>query len=82
VRYVSGREVVEANGGKVVLPDMVEGKSTTGTIEKTMKVYGKAGEGMPKRIVVTGAAGYTAKFYSLEDAAADYIKTYYQKIDA
>jgi rfaE bifunctional protein nucleotidyltransferase chain/domain len=39
--YVSGREVVEANGGTVVLADMVEGKSTTGTIEKVLNVYGK-----------------------------------------
>ena len=39
--YVSGREVVEANGGCVVLADMVEGRSTTGTIEKVLKVYGK-----------------------------------------
>ncbi|MBL8992696.1 MAG: D-glycero-beta-D-manno-heptose 1-phosphate adenylyltransferase [Spirochaetia bacterium] len=38
--YVSGREVVEANGGKVVLADMVEGKSTTGTIEKVLDAYG------------------------------------------
>ena len=38
--YVSGREVVEANGGKVVLADMVEGRSTTSTIEKIVKVYG------------------------------------------
>jgi len=37
--YVSGREIVEANGGKVVLADMVAGKSTTGTIEKVLKVY-------------------------------------------
>jgi len=42
--YVSGREVVEANGGKVVLADMVAGKSTTGTIERILKVYGGAGE--------------------------------------
>jgi len=42
--YVSGREVVEANGGKVVLADMVAGKSTTGTIERILKVYGSAGE--------------------------------------
>lgn len=34
--YVSGREVVEANGGKVVLADMVEGRSTTNTIKKVM----------------------------------------------
>jgi rfaE bifunctional protein nucleotidyltransferase chain/domain len=38
--YVSGREVVEANGGRVVLADMVEGRSTTGTIERILKVYG------------------------------------------
>jgi D-beta-D-heptose 7-phosphate kinase/D-beta-D-heptose 1-phosphate adenosyltransferase len=38
--YVSGRDVVEANGGTVVLADMVEGKSTTGTIEKVLNVYG------------------------------------------
>ncbi|HEY0308905.1 MAG TPA: adenylyltransferase/cytidyltransferase family protein [Acidobacteriaceae bacterium] len=42
--YVSGREVVEANGGEVVLADMVDGKSTTGTIERILKVYGKAGK--------------------------------------
>ncbi len=35
--YVSGREVVEANGGKVVLADMVEGRSTTNTIAKIRK---------------------------------------------
>ena len=40
--YVSGREVVEANGGQVVLADMVEGRSTTGTIERVLKVYGTA----------------------------------------
>jgi len=39
--YVSGREIVEANGGRVVLADLVDGKSTTGTIEKILKVYGK-----------------------------------------
>jgi len=39
--YISGRDVVEANGGTVVLADMVEGKSTTGTIEKVLNVYGK-----------------------------------------
>jgi D-beta-D-heptose 7-phosphate kinase/D-beta-D-heptose 1-phosphate adenosyltransferase len=38
--YVSGREVVEAHGGKVVLADMVEGKSTTSTIDKIVQVYG------------------------------------------
>ncbi len=35
--YVSGREVVEANGGRVVLADMVEGRSTTGTIERLLQ---------------------------------------------
>ncbi len=38
--YVSGREIVEANGGRVVLAEMVEGKSTTGTIERVLQVYG------------------------------------------
>ncbi len=42
--YVSGREIVEANGGCVVLADMVDGKSTTGTIERILQVYGKDGE--------------------------------------
>lgn len=39
--YVSGREVVEAHGGHVVLAEMVEGRSTTGTIERVLKVYGE-----------------------------------------
>jgi D-beta-D-heptose 7-phosphate kinase/D-beta-D-heptose 1-phosphate adenosyltransferase len=43
--YVSGREIVEANGGHVVLADMVDGKSTTGTIEKVLAVYGKEPNG-------------------------------------
>lgn len=34
--YVSGREIVEANGGRVVLADMVAGRSTTGTIERVL----------------------------------------------
>ncbi|MFA5263598.1 MAG: adenylyltransferase/cytidyltransferase family protein [Opitutaceae bacterium] len=38
--YVSGRDIVEANGGKVILADMVEGRSTTGTIERVLQVYG------------------------------------------
>jgi len=41
--YVSGREVVEENGGRVVLADMVEGRSTTNTIERILRVYGRAG---------------------------------------
>ncbi len=39
--YVSGRDVVEANGGRVVLADMVEGRSTTSTIQRILQVYGK-----------------------------------------
>ena len=42
--YVSGREAVEAAGGKVVLAKMVEGRSTTGTIEKILNVYGAKNE--------------------------------------
>ncbi|MDR1010221.1 MAG: adenylyltransferase/cytidyltransferase family protein [Opitutaceae bacterium] len=42
--YVSGREVVEASGGKVVLADMVGGRSTTGTIERVLEVYGARGK--------------------------------------
>ena len=32
--YVSGREIVESNGGKVILAPLVEGRSTTNIIEK------------------------------------------------
>jgi len=32
--FVSGRDIVEANGGRVVLAEMVEGRSTTATIER------------------------------------------------
>jgi len=32
--YVSGREIVEKNGGRVVLADMVEGRSTTNVINR------------------------------------------------
>jgi len=39
--YVSGREIVEANGGKVVLADLVAGRSTTSTIDRIVQVYGK-----------------------------------------
>ncbi len=34
--YVSGREVVESHGGRVVLADMVEGRSTTNTIKRVL----------------------------------------------
>jgi rfaE bifunctional protein nucleotidyltransferase chain/domain len=40
--YVSGRDIVEAHGGKVVLADLVEGKSTTSTIERILEVHGNA----------------------------------------
>jgi rfaE bifunctional protein nucleotidyltransferase chain/domain len=38
--YVSGRDVVEAHGGRVVLADLVEGRSTTGMIDRIVQVYG------------------------------------------
>ena len=37
--YVSGRDVVEKHGGKVVLAPLVEGLSTTAIIEKIIEVY-------------------------------------------
>ena len=37
--YVSGRDVVEANGGRVVLADMVEGLSTTNIIGRILDAY-------------------------------------------
>ena len=40
--YVSGRDIVEANGGKVVLAELVAGKSTTSTIERILQAYGSA----------------------------------------
>jgi D-glycero-beta-D-manno-heptose 1-phosphate adenylyltransferase len=39
--YVSGREIVEANGGTVVLADMVEGRSTSNTIQRILQVQAK-----------------------------------------
>lgn len=41
--YVSGRDIVEANGGRIVLADFVPGRSTTGTIEKIVAAYGARG---------------------------------------
>lgn len=38
--YVSGRDVVEANGGRVVLAPLVAGKSTTNIIRKIVESYG------------------------------------------
>lgn len=37
--YVSGRDVVEAHGGKVVLAEMVAGRSTTNVIQKIVEAY-------------------------------------------
>jgi len=37
--YVSGREIVEAKGGKVVLIPLEQGKSTTNIIEKVLEAY-------------------------------------------
>jgi len=34
--YVSGSDIVEAHGGRVVLAEMVEGRSTTNTIERVL----------------------------------------------
>ncbi|MEX0654387.1 MAG: D-glycero-beta-D-manno-heptose 1-phosphate adenylyltransferase [Phycisphaeraceae bacterium] len=42
--YVSGRDVVEAHGGRVALADMVEGRSTTGTIERVLQAYRTKGD--------------------------------------
>jgi len=42
--YVSGRDVVEANGGRVVLAKMVEGRSTTSTIERVLDAYQEGSE--------------------------------------
>lgn len=44
--YVSGRDVVEAHGGKVVLADLVEGRSTTSTIERIVAAYGPGAKGV------------------------------------
>lgn len=38
--YVSGRDVVEARGGQVVLAPLVGGLSTTALIEKIVQAYG------------------------------------------
>lgn len=39
--YVSGREIVEAHGGRVVLAEMVAGRSTTNTIERVLASQAK-----------------------------------------
>lgn len=38
--YVSGRETVEAHGGRVALAPLVEGRSTSNLISKIVDVYG------------------------------------------
>ncbi len=38
--YVSGRDIVEKRGGKVVLAKMVKGRSTSGTIDRVLQAYG------------------------------------------
>jgi rfaE bifunctional protein nucleotidyltransferase chain/domain len=37
--YISGRDIVEKRGGKVILAKMTEGKSTTDTIQRIRDVY-------------------------------------------
>jgi rfaE bifunctional protein nucleotidyltransferase chain/domain len=37
--YVSGREAVEAAGGRVILAPLVEGRSTTAMIERILEAY-------------------------------------------
>ncbi len=37
--YVAGREVVEANGGRVVLAPLTEGRSTTNIIKKIISIH-------------------------------------------
>jgi rfaE bifunctional protein nucleotidyltransferase chain/domain len=39
--FVSGRDIVEEEGGKVVLAALVKERSTTGVIERILQVYGK-----------------------------------------
>lgn len=39
--YVSGRDIVEANGGRVVLADMLQGRSTTNAIQRIVEAYGE-----------------------------------------
>ncbi len=41
-KYVSGREIVEAHGGRVVLAPLVPGLSTTALIRRILEVHGAA----------------------------------------
>lgn len=38
--YVSGSDIVKAHGGRVVLAEMVAGRSTTNTIRRIVEAYG------------------------------------------
>ncbi len=38
--YVSGRDIVEANGGRVVLAEILEARSTTRIIQRILDAYG------------------------------------------
>ena len=40
--FVAGREAVEAAGGRVVLADLVPGRSTTSLIERILAIHGAA----------------------------------------
>lgn len=42
---IIGRDIVESRGGRVVTIPFIEGASTTGIIEKIVKLYGPEGEG-------------------------------------
>ena len=41
--WVCGREVVESNGGKVVLAPVAEGCSTTNVIQRVLELYARTG---------------------------------------
>jgi D-beta-D-heptose 7-phosphate kinase/D-beta-D-heptose 1-phosphate adenosyltransferase len=44
IEKIIGRDVVEARGGKVVNVPYVEGASTTGIIERIVRIYGEGGK--------------------------------------
>jgi rfaE bifunctional protein nucleotidyltransferase chain/domain len=43
IEKIIGRDIVEAGGGKVISVGYIEGASTTGIIEKILKMYSKTG---------------------------------------
>jgi D-beta-D-heptose 7-phosphate kinase/D-beta-D-heptose 1-phosphate adenosyltransferase len=55
--YVSGREIVEASGGRVVLAQMVEGRSTTNVIRRIVEVYGS-----PQSVSASASVSQSASF--------------------